>query len=293
MILAGNTGKLPMRIQTQLNRWYPLDPVPIQEELIEDRTRFIVVPAGRRSGKTERAKRKIITECMSNSNGLYFIAAPTYAQVKKIYWQDVKKLALTAMPGFKISESDLIITFPNGTELHLIGLDKPTRIEGIPWDGGIIDECAYVKEEAWTLSIAPALDTMDPTKPGRKAWCWLIGKPDGLNWYYKAYNYAKSSGDPEWAAYTWKSIEVLDEETINAAKRRMSPKQFRQEYEASFETVSGRIYEDYSNENYTQEIIKEHEIICYFCDFFLCPMVLGLFAIIVCMCLMRLFWSLL
>ena len=267
---------LPFRLQVQRDRWYPLEPIPIQLALLASTARFKVVPAGRRSGKTERAKRHIVKECMSNPNGLYFIAAPTYAQVKKIYWQDLKKLALTALPGFKVSESELIITFPQGAELHLIGLDKPTRIEGIPWDGGIIDEAAYIKKEAWVTSIAPALDTKDPTKPGKKAWCWIIGKPDGLNWYYELYKYALSKGDPEWEAFTWKSIEVLDAATIDAAKRRMSGKQFRQEYEASFETVSGRIYEDYSSDNYTNETIKSHEEICYFCDFNYTPMSHGI-----------------
>lgn len=267
---------LPFRLQVQRDRWYPLEPIPIQLALLTSPARFKVVPAGRRSGKTERAKRHIVKECMSNPNGLYFIAAPTYAQVKKIYWQDLKKLALTALPGFKVSESELIITFPQGAELHLIGLDKPNRIEGIPWDGGIIDEAAYIKKEAWVTSIAPALDTKDPTKPGKKAWCWIIGKPDGLNWYYELYKYALSKGDPEWEAFTWKSIEVLDEATIDAAKRRMSGKQFRQEYEASFETVSGRIYEDYSSDNYTDETIKSHEEICYFCDFNFTPMSHGI-----------------
>lgn len=267
---------LPFRLQVQRDRWYPLEPIPIQLALLTSPARFKVVPAGRRSGKTERAKRHIVKECMSNPNGLYFIAAPTYAQVKKIYWQDLKKLALTALPGFKVSESELIITFPQGAELHLIGLDKPNRIEGIPWDGGIIDEAAYIKKEAWVTSIAPALDTKDPTKPGKKAWCWIIGKPDGLNWYYELYKYALSKGDPEWEAFTWKSIEVLDEATIDAAKRRMSGKQFRQEYEASFETVSGRIYEDYSSDNYTDEVIKSHEEICYFCDFNFTPMSHGI-----------------
>lgn len=267
---------LPNKLKQQLARWYDLDPVPIQKQLVADKTRFIVVPAGRRSGKTERAKRKVIKECMITDNGLYFIAAPTYAQVKKIYWQDIKTMSLTALDGYKVSESDLIIRFPNGSELHLIGLDKPTRIEGIPWDGGIIDECAYVKENAWVNSISPALDTKDPSKPFKKAWCWLIGKPDGLNWYYRMFNYAQTSGDPEWAAYTWKSSEVLDDETIAAAKRRMSPKQFRQEYEAAFETVSGRIYEDYSADNYTKETIQPHEQICYFCDFNFTPMSHGI-----------------
>ncbi len=267
---------LPIKVQQQIDRWYPLEDIPIQLALVADQTRYIVVPAGRRSGKTERAKRKIVKACMQNPNNLYFIAAPTYAQVKKIYWQDIKKLSMSSMLDRRPSESDLIVYFNNGTELHLIGLDKPNRIEGIPWDGGIIDEAAYVKEDAWVNSIAPALDTRDPSKPNKKAWCWIIGKPDGLNWFYELYERARTANDPEWAAYTWKSSELLDDDTIAAAKRRMGAKQFRQEYEASFETVTGRIYEDYGPENYTKETIQEHEQICYYCDFNFTPMSHGI-----------------
>lgn len=266
-----------LRTQQQLARWYSLKDIDVQLDLVKDPSRFIVVPAGRRSGKTERAKRRVIKECFKNDGGLYFIAAPTYQQVKKIFWEDVKKMSLSTMHERKPSESNLIIYFNNGTELHLIGLDKPSRIEGIPWDGGIIDEAAYIKEEAWVTSIAPALDTQDPSRPDKpKAWCWIIGKPDGLNWYYRLYQYAITSGDPEWAGYTWPSSVVLDSGTIDAARRRMSPKQFRQEYEASFETVSGRIYDDYSPDNYTDETIKDHEIICYYCDFNFTPMSHGI-----------------
>lgn len=268
---------LPLLAKQQLKRWYPLEDIKIQLDLVADKTRYIVVAAARRSGKTERAKRKIVKECMTNANNLYFIAAPTYNQVKNIYWQDIKKLSLSSLLAKRPSESDLIVFFDNGTELHLIGLDKPNRIEGIPWSGGIIDETAYIKADAWTNSIAPALDTKDPSKPNKnKAWCWLIGKPDGLNHFYKMYNYAKTAGDPEWSAYTWTSSELLDAPTIEAAKRRMSPKQFRQEYEASFETVAGRIYEDYSPDNFTTSTIESHELICYYCDFNYTPMSHGI-----------------
>ena len=262
---------LPLHIRQQFDRWYPLDPVPIQLALVADTRRFIVVPAGRRSGKTERAKRKIIKEAMRNPGGMYFIAAPTYQQVKKIYWDDIKKLALIGICDKKPSESELIIYLNNGSQIHLIGLDTPTRIEGIPWTGGVIDEFAYVKAEAWDRSIAPALDTRDPSRPGQKAWCWLIGKPDGRNHFYDLFCYARDSNDPEWGAYTWKSSEVLDQDTLDAAKRRMTLKDYRQEYEASFETVSGRIYEDYGPANYTDEIIQPHERICYFSDFNFTP----------------------
>jgi hypothetical protein len=39
----------------------------------------------------------------------------------------------------------------------------------------------------------------------------------------------------------------------------MSAKQYRQEFEASFETATGRIYEDYSEANITDAVIHPHE----------------------------------
>lgn len=256
-------------------RWYPLIEHSVQKALVQDQVRFKVVPAGRRSGKTERAKRFIVREAMRYP-GQYFLAAPTRDQVKKIYWQDIKRLAFSSILPDRPSESDLILPFPNGSTINLIGLDKPQRMEGIPWTGGIIDEIADVKEGAWEENIAPALDTFDPTRPDYKAWCWLIGVPDGLNHYYEMAEYARTSGDPDWKLYTWKSSDILPEEVVAAAKRRMSLKQFRQEYEASFETASGRVYEDYGKHNLTGETIRTNEQLLWHHDFNFTPLSSGI-----------------
>jgi hypothetical protein len=52
----------------------------------------------------------------------------------------------------------------------------------------------------------------------------------------------------------------------------MSARQFRQEYEASFETVSGRVYEDYSDDNHTLEQLDPSEKILWMHDFNYTPM---------------------
>jgi hypothetical protein len=232
-------------------RWYPLTEHPVQAALVSDAVRFKVVPAGRRSGKTERAKRFVVREAMREP-GPYFVAAPTRDQVKRIYWSDLKRLCFTSVLGERaVSESDLQIRLPNGSTISLIGLDQPQRMEGVFWAGGVIDEIADVRENAWAENISPALDTFNPTRPNYRAWCWLIGVPDGLNHYYEMAEYARTSGDPEWKLYTWKSSDILPADVIDAAKRRMSAKQFRQEYEASFETAAGKVYEDYGHENET------------------------------------------
>lgn len=257
-----------------LARWYKLDDHPVQHDLVNDKVRFKVVPAGRRSGKTERAKRYLAREAMREV-GHYFAAAPTRDQVKRIYWADIKRLCFSSVYPQQPSESELIVRLPNNSTISLIGLDQPQRMEGIPWSGGIVDEIADVKENAWAENISPALDTYDPSNPDRRAWCWLIGVPDGLNHYYDLAEHARTSGDPDWKLYTWKSADILPPDVVDAARRRMSLRQFRQEYEASFETTSGRIYEDYGSRNHTSEAIQEHEQLLWYHDFNFTPMSSG------------------
>ncbi len=258
-----------LRTQRELARWYKLIEHPVQTALINavaNGVRFPVVPAGRRSGKTERAKRFVAKQAMQNAGERYFIAAPTRDQVKKIYWADMKMLCLTSMASKSPSETELIIYLDNDTEVHMIGLDRPERIEGVLWTGGVIDEIADMKPDAWEANIRPALDTFNPTRPDYRAWCWLIGVPDGLNHYYDMAQYAESSNDPDWKVFHWKSSEILPAATIEAAKRQMSAKQYRQEYEATFEGATGRIYEDYDKSNHTNAAIQPHEQLMWMHD---------------------------
>lgn len=228
--------------------------------------RFPLVPSGRRSGKTERAKRFIAKQAMKNPNELYFAAAPTHAQAKKIFWDDLKAFTLSSTHPKRPSESELKIFMPNGSEIHVIGLDKPERIEGINWTGGLIDEIADIKPDSWQAHIYPALNTVNPTRPDYRAWCWLLGVPDGLNHYYDMCQLAETGTDPDYKVFHWKSAEILPVDVIEAAKRTMSTKQYRQEYEASFETASGRIYEDYSKDNQVTGEIQPHEQLCWMHD---------------------------
>jgi len=260
------TGNLIL--DRQLARWYPLKDHPVQLALVDavpNGIRFPLVPAGRRSGKTERFKRFLVKQA-NREPGQYFAAAPTHDQAKKIFWDDLKAFTLSCMHPRRPSESDRIIFMPNGSEIHVVGLDKPQRIEGVPWKGGGIDEFADVKADAWESNILPALNTVNPLEPEYRAWCWLLGVPDGLNHYYDLCMSAESGENPDFAVFHWKSAEILPPDVIAAMKRAMSAKQFRQEFEASFETATGRIYEDYSKANHTKERIQPHEQLLWMHD---------------------------
>lgn len=261
-----NTGNLAL--DRQLARWYPLIDHPVQLALVAavpGGVRFPLVPAGRRSGKTERFKRFVVKQANSVP-GPYFAAAPTHDQAKKIFWDDLKAFSLSSTHPRRPSESDRIIYFPNGSEIHVVGLDKPQRIEGIPWKGGGIDEFADIKSDAWEANILPALNTVNPQDPDYRAWCWLLGVPDGLNHYYDLCQAAETGADPNFRVFHWKSAEILPDDVIRDMKRAMSAKQFRQEFEASFETASGRIYEDYGKHNLTDAVIEPHEQLLWMHD---------------------------
>jgi hypothetical protein len=147
--------------------------------------------------------------------GPHFIGAPTHAQVKRIYWKDMKDILGPITKG-KPSESELVINTIFDSELHVIGLDKPERAEGTPWRSALLDEFADIKPETWQENIRPALST-----PGLETIADIIGVPDGLNHFYDVCEHAKT--EPGWTFHAWKSSLVLPESELDAARRDLDP----------------------------------------------------------------------
>ena len=227
-------------------RMYPLRPHHIQQALWTSPCRFATVPAGRRSGKTELAKRKVVKEALKGilkphpkwDVRYYFAAAPVRDQAKRIYWNDLKAMIPPKLLEKKPSESDLKIYLKwksQRAEIHVVGLDKPERIEGSPWDGGVLDEYANMKPQAWGANVRPALSD-------RQGWCWLIGVPEGRNHYYEMDRKARADTTGIWRSFHWKSVDILPPEEIEMAKQDLDPLTFQQEYEADFVHFSGRAY---------------------------------------------------
>lgn len=212
-----------------------------------------MVPAGRRSGKTELCgKRKLVLRSYIGTpypDPRFFAAAPTRDQAKRIYWKDLKRMVPVKYRLRAPSESQLIIYLINGVEIHVLGMDKPERIEGTPWDGGVLDEIANMKPKTWKEHVRPALSD-------RKGWCDFIGVPEGRNHFYELDRDAKAryidairrGQVPEWNAFWWKSADILPPSEIESAMRDLDELTYKQEYEASFVNFTGRAYYNF-NEN--------------------------------------------
>jgi len=232
----------PQQSTILTDRWTQLRYHAEQTRLLTSPARFKVVPAGRRSGKTERAKRYLVEECLSGKSAFpdpfYFAAAPTRDQAKRIYWDDLKALSPKQFVT-GVSETAMEISYVTGARLSVIGMDKPQRIEGSPWDGGVLDEFANMKEVAWQANVRPAL-------ADRNGWCWLIGVPEGRNHYYDTWNKALGVNNivngGEWDGFTWFSSDILSAREVEAARADLDELTFRQEYEASFVNFEGQAY---------------------------------------------------
>lgn len=240
-------------------RWYLLDYHEVQYEMLYTTARFITCPAGRRSGKTELGKRKIIGEAIEGTDfspSRFFCGAPTRPQGKAIFWNDLKQMVPKACKIGKPSESELCIKLRNlrgGTsEIWVHGLNEPERIEGAPWDGCVVDEIDNCKNRTWPMHIRPALSTR-----GRPGWGWLIGVPEGEGEYQEIHERALADTSGEWAGYWWPSEDILPPEEIEAAKRDLDPLVYEQEFRGSFVSFSGKCYYGYRAEQH--EAPLEHD----------------------------------
>ena len=265
--------------------WTPLDsPCPHSEQLRlwNDPHRFkIVLTAGRRSGKTGNSLNAAVMllkppfrKTAHGSPGRYFAAAPTRDQAKRIWWRDLCELIKPAWKNIA-RESDLMIRTHKGAELWVIGLDKPMRMEGVSWDGGVIDEYADCKPGTFDAHIRPSL-------ADRRGWLWLIGVPDvdgpAQIEYERFYDIAIKHNDPEWAAFHWPSSEILPPDELASAKRQMDPRLFEQEMLGKFILAGGRAFPDFPTLKPTsQPCTYDPKLpLCWSLDFNINPMCSGI-----------------
>lgn len=224
-------------------RWTPLRDHPVQLAYRDSPHRFNTIPAGRRSGKTERFKRKLVRRAFNATTTWaprFFAGAPTRDQAKRIFWEDLKALVGRDMMRKLPSETDLTIYVLTGADIVVVGLDKPERIEGSPWDGGGVDEIGNAKATAWPQNIRPAL-------ADRKGWCDFLGVPEGRNHYFDLDTAARAmmakDGDAsEWGSFTWPSSDILPADEIEAMRRDLDELTFDQECNAKFISFEGRAY---------------------------------------------------
>ena len=193
--------------------------------------RFNVLVAHRRFGKTVLCVNALVDAALrcKKADGRFAYFAPFFNQAKDVAWTYLKRYALV-VPGASANESELRVVFPNGAWVRLYGADNPDRLRGLYLDGVVLDEYADMDPRMWAEVIRPAL-------ADRGGWAVFIGTPKGRNAFHALYEAAQT--DPAWFAAIYRASEtgIVAAEELQAAAKDMTPEQYAQEFECSFEAA--------------------------------------------------------
>jgi phage terminase large subunit len=217
-----------------------------QREIWESGSRFKLLCSGRRFGKTYLCITRLICWAMEKPGSLCWYVTANYRMAKQIAWRELKSMAPPELV-VKRNESDLSIEFVNGSQIALRGAENEDSLRGVSLSALVIDEAAYVKQAAWEMVLRPALS--DQGGPA-----WFITTPAGLNWFHDLWEQAQEQED--WQTFSFTTIQGgnVSEKEIEAARRTLDQRTFQQEYLASFETLAGRVYPGFSDENISEDV---------------------------------------
>ena len=192
--------------------------------------RWSCIVAHRRCGKTvacinDTIKKAIIIE---RPHGRYAYVAPFLAQAKEVAWEYLKRYAAPIITDK--NEGELWVELINGSRIRLHGADNPDRLRGNYLDGVVMDEFGDMRPSIWGEVIRPML-------ADRGGWATFIGTPKGRNEFAKVFE--RSQSNPDWFSAMLRASQtgILPEDELASALEDMTPEQYEQEFECSFDAA--------------------------------------------------------
>ena len=219
-----------------------------QGEVFNSDKRFRVLVAGRRFGKSYLSCIELLRGAISRPGETFFYCAPTYRMAKDIAWKALKKLVPKIWIQSK-NETDLRLELINGSSIELKGTENAMALRGRSLSGVVLDEAAFMDSEVWFEVIRPAL-------ADKQGWALFISTPDGTaSWFYDLWCYVPDDPTEEWKRWCYTTIEGgnVPAHEVEAARAQLDERTFRQEFEASFENLTGLVAVSFGDSNISTE----------------------------------------
>lgn len=178
--------------------------------------------SGRRTGKSELGKRRLIEAASKEPFTEYFYLFPTQKLATALF-------DLFLPPGF-IGESQILINKSqsfvkvNNSRIHIVGCDKLNKYAGMVLDGVVIDESSDILQDVIERTILPML-------VHRNGFLHMIGV---LNIYQRGYKeYKKFIRNPDVTKFAWKTREICPR-VVEEARKWLSDEDFKEQFECQF-----------------------------------------------------------
>ena len=236
-----------------------------QQTISDDKTRFRVICAGRRFGKSYLAINELAKFARHPNQRCLYIAT-TYRQAKGVIWNDLLQMLSEKNWVKKINQSDLQVTLVNNSTITLRSSENKEALRGLKFNFIALDEFADMDPTTWYTILRPTL-----SDTGGSA--MFIGTPKSKNHFWDLY--IQAGAEQEWSSHSYTTIQGghVSQEEIESAKRDMGEREFRQEYEAEFIDYSGVIFYAFSEDNMKlAPALQPHDPIYLGLDFNLDPM---------------------
>ena len=231
--------KLPISPYLDLLQVRPLESqIALINAINNPKYRFVSAAISRRQGKTYIAN--IIGQLVSLvPNSQILIMSPNYSLSQISFDLQRNLIKHFDLEVTKDNAKDKVIELSNGSTVRMGSVNQVDSVVGRSFDLIIFDEAALTDgRDAFNVALRPTLD-----KDNSKA--LFISTPRGKsNWFAEFWNRGFSEEFSEWASVraTYKDNPRMSENDIAEARKSMSEAEFRQEYEADFNTYEGQIW---------------------------------------------------
>ena len=204
----------------------------------DSKHKFGIVSCGRQFGKSLLAQNLMLFWLLGTKQQKGAIITPIYNQSKKIF----QELSNASHPLIKSSnKADLTIQFINGSTLQFLSAERYDSIRGFSFNYIVIDEAAFIKEEALNEAILPTLSAI-----GKK--CLIISTPKSKNWFY---TYWLRGQDINNDYISFKGVSTdnpyVSQDFILEQQKSLPIDIYKQEYEAQFSEATNDVFRGLDN----------------------------------------------
>ena len=217
----------------------------IQKVLYTD-AKYITTVSPRQAGKTMLAINMMLYFAINNKNTTTCFISPIYSQARKVMeelYDAIKESDIVDKANF----SNFEIKLKTGSKILFKSAEREDGLRGYTFDYLIIDEAAYIKEDAWKRAIQPTVFIK-----GKKV--LLFSTPRGRDWFYNTHQMGKN---PEFKQYqscrmSYQGNPYVNMEEIESAKKALPEAIFRAEYLGEFLEGESMVFQNFSTNNLTQ-----------------------------------------
>lgn len=226
----------------------PFRPREWQWPLVDDPAPRIVAVVHRRAGKSTALMWKGIRACLTSKRQLTRVVhiLPYSVMWTRTGLWDQLTTAVRDIPGVEIRRSEMAIKFANKATFICGGADNQDS-----WRGSYADVCVIDEFDDTPPGMVPLV--IEPMLADRDGVLIRSGTPKGRGLLQEAYDRARTT--PGYSSYLldYRKTGALSDSAIEMLRQELSPEEFAQELECSFEAPnSGSYYGKLINEADTQ-----------------------------------------